>query len=304
MRRIETLDGLFLPGDPATSTKGSPVKYWWLNAVQEELVAVVEGLGGTLDPEDNGQLFDWLLASFAIKSGAASQLFRAALAAQFDSSSQVATTEFVKRALGNYSGRSALSATTTLTAAAIGNFIGVAAAAPFTVTLPLISQSPAGSRLEFANQGVALITIARQGADPLNYSDGASIGASFSLYSGDTVILESNGAAWFMCGGSRALGTASGQFAASTAANGYQKLPSGLIIQWGAFSPSSTPGAAVAVTFPITFPQACRALLPSVGLFATTTTQSAWSDSLTTTGFNGRATAGSSYAVNFIAIGN
>lgn len=80
MRRIDTVDELFAAGNPATSTKGSPVRYWWLNALQEELAGVVEGLGGTLDPEDNGQLFDWLVASFAMKSGSAAQLFRAATA--------------------------------------------------------------------------------------------------------------------------------------------------------------------------------------------------------------------------------
>ncbi|MDG4475448.1 phage major tropism determinant [Thiovibrio frasassiensis] len=80
MRRIGTQDGLFNGGDPATNTKGTVVTDDWLNAVQEELAGVVEGLGGTLDPLDNGQLFDWLLASFAMKSGSVTQLFRAATA--------------------------------------------------------------------------------------------------------------------------------------------------------------------------------------------------------------------------------
>lgn len=57
MRRINTLDELFAPGNPATSTKGTAVRNWWLNAIQEELAGLVEGLGGVLDPEDNGQLF-------------------------------------------------------------------------------------------------------------------------------------------------------------------------------------------------------------------------------------------------------
>lgn len=78
MRRIETVDGLFAPGDPAANLKGSPVRNWWLNAIQEELAGVVEGLGGTLDPEDNGQLFDWLIASLAMKVGDATQIFRVA----------------------------------------------------------------------------------------------------------------------------------------------------------------------------------------------------------------------------------
>lgn len=54
------------------------------------------------------------------------------------------------------------------------------------------------------------------------------------------------------------------------AANGYQKLPSGLIIQWGQASPSS---GTVTVTFPIAFPAACAAVTSSPilsGVAATT----------------------------------
>jgi len=40
----------------------------------------------------------------------------------------------------------------------------------------------------------------------------------------------------------------------SLAANGYQKLPNGAIIQWGYNAPST-------VTFPIAFPNACRSVV-------------------------------------------
>lgn len=63
MRRIDTPDELFAAGDPATSTKGTPVRNWWLNTLQEELAGVVEGFGNTLAPEDNGQLFETLVAA-------------------------------------------------------------------------------------------------------------------------------------------------------------------------------------------------------------------------------------------------
>jgi hypothetical protein len=43
---------------------------------------------------------------------------------------------------------------------------------------------------------------------------------------------------------------------ASLASSGYQKLPSGLIIQWGAF-PSCPSGSSAGVTLPIAFPNAC-----------------------------------------------
>lgn len=46
-----------------------------------------------------------------------------------------------------------------------------------------------------------------------------------------------------------------GMFGSSLAANGYQKLPSGLIIQWG--SASNVASGTTSTTFPIAFPNAC-----------------------------------------------
>jgi hypothetical protein len=285
---IGLVGGKFSDGDPAGGIPASRDPAAWANLTTDELLNILTAFGVTPDEANNHQLIDALLANFAGIGGNATQLFRALTAAQFDSSSQVATTEFVKRALGNYSGRQDLAATTTLTAAALGNFIRVAADAPFTVTLPLVSQSPAGSRLEFGNQGVASITIARQGADPLNYSDGASIGASFLLYPGDTIILESSWSAWFMCGGSRALGNASGQFGASLStspSNGYQKLPSGIILQVGVSAAPASSGAAVPITFPLAFPVVCSGLF-LLQTYDSTTPASAWADTITQTGAN------------------
>lgn len=91
-------------------------------------------------------------------------------------------------------------------------------------------------------------------------------------------------------------------FGASLAGTGWQKLPSGLIIQWGNFSASATIGNSVAVTFPITFPNGCRqVLLTSAN--SVTSSQSAWVDSSTTAGFGGRSNAASVY-VAYMAIGN
>jgi len=70
----------------------------------------------------------------------------------------------------------------------------------------------------------------------------------------------------------------------SAAAPGYQKLPSGMIIQWGGVS-TFYGSASNSVTFPITFPNAVGGIVctisdtPTVGKFA------AWS-SATTSGFN------------------
>lgn len=64
MQRIQEVGGVFVGGDPSTNTKGTIVTADWLNAVQEELAGLVEALGGTLDPEDNGQVYALLVDGF------------------------------------------------------------------------------------------------------------------------------------------------------------------------------------------------------------------------------------------------
>lgn len=98
-----------------------------------------------------------------------------------------------------------------------------------------------------------------------------------------------------------------GQFASLAAANGYTKLPNGIIFQWGT---TSTSGAgSVAVPFPIAFPNACYGVVPSSVSVLTGGTLDVPS-SITTTGFNvdgyqlnGSPTIRSAHACNWFAFG-
>ncbi|MEX3614680.1 MAG: hypothetical protein VB141_13215 [Burkholderia gladioli] len=56
MRRINTPDGNWQPGDPSTGIKGTIVTRDYMQTVQEELAAVPESIGIKLDPNDNQQL--------------------------------------------------------------------------------------------------------------------------------------------------------------------------------------------------------------------------------------------------------
>lgn len=87
----------------------------------------------------------------------------------------------------------------------------------------------------------------------------------------------------------------------SLATSGYQKLPGGLILQWGQWTSSGTAGNSVAVAFPIAFPTGAMGLgvAPNVN---STSTQSAWFSDLTTSGFNGRANA-TNNNMRYIAVG-
>lgn len=73
MQRIGTDGGVFIDGNPATSTQGTVVTGDWLNSVQEELARVVEGFGETLSAVDNGQIETILLSNFAKMLGGSAQ---------------------------------------------------------------------------------------------------------------------------------------------------------------------------------------------------------------------------------------
>lgn len=254
MRRIDTPDGLFAPGSPATSTKGTAVRNWWLNIMQEELAGVVEGLGGTLDPADNGQVLGWILASFAAITGNASQLFRASTPSQFDASSYVATMAALQRALGNRQGVVEIIASIGLTAGDVGKsvfFVGTGAVA----TMPALSSVPLGAEVEFFGISSGNNTVLASGTDVF-YVNNITV-TSLTIGQGGSLRLVKRTGGWAAVSGSSQLYAASKEFGSSLAANGYQKLPSGLIEQWGYTACTTT---ATLVTFPIAFPNALFAL--------------------------------------------
>lgn len=229
----------------------------------------------------------------------------ATTAAQFDDDTSIATTAFVQRALGNASGFVGVTANTTLTAAEAGDIIYASTSgAAITLTLPGASTLKAGSKYEIYNTGVSDVVVQRSGSDTIVVSNTTNTVTSVTLKAGDSIELINLGAGtlWYHAGGTAQLKNASGQFGALFAGNGWQILPSGLIIQWGSLSSSATPGNPVAVTFPVTFPSAVRSIsIAAAG--STTTTTSAWFDGLTATGFNSRSNQNGA-PVFWIAIGN
>lgn len=175
--------------------------------------------------------------------------------AQFDNDTSIATTGFVRTSGMQSSAVDAIEATTTLTAAHVGKTLLCQGVGNFTVTLPLAASVPAGTRIEIfcATQGV---TVSRQGGEAIHVTY-ASTGAvaSLSLGVGDSVtfIAASGAGGWLAIGQPQLY--ASSRFASSLASSGYQKLPSGLIIQWGQISITSV-GSGVSTataTFPIAY---------------------------------------------------
>ena len=85
----------------------------------------------------------------------------------------------------------------------------------------------------------------------------------------------------------------------SLSGNGYQKLPGGLIMQWGSFSQT---GTSTSVSFPISFPNACLNVQQTC--LGDASPSAAGSGSLTTSGFNSiRDAAVGNSAIYYFAIG-
>lgn len=181
---------------------------------------------------------------------------------QFDNSRKLATTAFVQRALGGFSGAINAGTGITLTAAHAG-LVVYSINAP-TVKLPLVSTVPEGAAFFIAAAG----TIVTQGGDVLYSASGSPVGASYVTGPTPTspapALIVRNGGVWQILMGSSSL-KADSLFAAMFATTGFQRLPSGLIIQWGGFMSSGTGNPNATITFPLAFPNACLSVSPTVG---------------------------------------
>lgn len=170
--------------------------------------------------------------------------------AQFDNDTSIATTAFVKNLGIHANAFASYSASGNIPASDAGRVIQLASAAPATYTLTAANTVPNGAILYIKNTGSAAATIQRAGADSI--AAGNNTVTSLALGSGDDLLFVSNGNnAWFAFSGSAQL-QYSAAFGASRAAFGYQKLPGGLIIQWGGGVPDASGN--VQQTLPIAFP--------------------------------------------------
>lgn len=168
---------------------------------------------------------------------------------QFDDDVSLSTTAFVQRALGNRSGIFVVSGARTLSASSIGKLV-VLTGTTYTLNLVSLTGLPDGSAIELMSVASGQITIQCSGSDTINRSN-TQTDSSVKMNSGSTLALVKYGSDWMATSGSKQL-EASYEFAVSLASSGYQRLPSGLIIQWGITSTGT--GLNSAVTYPIAFP--------------------------------------------------
>lgn len=179
-------------------------------------------------------------------------------APQFDNDTSPATTAFVQQALGSFRNTTqGLATGITLTPADVGRAFQLAGATPVTVTLPRADSTPRGSTFAFMNNGGGAVTLTVPvGTINIGTSGGPSAVVGF----GDSLVLVNlDGASWFAVGGSAAARFSS-DFAAVTNANGWQRMPSNLIIQWGQGGIAAPSGT---LTFSLAFPTECLSFIPN-----------------------------------------
>lgn len=179
-------------------------------------------------------------------------------AALYDSSTKIATTAFTQRALGNHSKLTLDTTSRTLTTADLGSFIH-ASVAGITLTLPAKAGIPEGSTITIKNtSAVGAVTIDPSGADTF-YVTGATVG-TLVLEIGESAIFTVAGLSWLVTGDTvtRRLPT----FARQNGTSGWQRFPSGLMLQWRSIS---VPGSGSAIaTWPTPFTSACHSVIASV----------------------------------------
>lgn len=181
--------------------------------------------------------------------------------AQFDNDTSVATTAFVQRALGSLAGFDSsfgnLSAAANIPASAIGKVLAIGGASAQVVNLPSTTGLPDGASLTLYSQngaGGAAYTLTASGSQVIVIT--GAFAATAVLAPGDITTLTVRAGDWVMTSGATGVSLSRmASFGASKAASGYQKLPSGLIIQWGTFTQNDNGTAtSYSVNFPIAFP--------------------------------------------------
>lgn len=222
------------------------------NKFQRQVSTIAAGLAQFIADNQDEDVTDSLTAS-EIET-----LFIAALSnvpvptpPQFDDSQKIATTEFIQRALGNFSNTASYAVDTTLTILDVGLMIN-AGANNVAFTLPLLSSCPPGSKIVLRGNGYTGVAVEKQGSDQI--VSGSDFITSVALGQFDIIELTNNGVSgWYVTGGNEQLNTSS-QFAGSQTSGGWKPLPGGLILQWDT---GSTVSGTVTKDFPTPFTTSC-----------------------------------------------
>ncbi|QHC94295.1 MULTISPECIES: gp53-like domain-containing protein [unclassified Pseudomonas] len=236
---VGLVNGQFVDEDPIAGKPGSLIPATWGNSVTQEILNVVQAAGLTPNESSNNQLLA------ALRSPA---LFMTA--PQFDGGRSAATSEFVQRALGSYASARGIYAATQLTPVDVGCSIGLGGNATYTVTLPDAAAVPSGATISLHCRNSAPVTVTSKTGAQIS-PQGAYL-ASIVMNNGESANFVRESGVWVVYG--TAALKYSTNYAAQFATSGYQKFPSGLIVQW--VTGGSDANGNMTVSLPIRFPNA------------------------------------------------
>ena len=261
------MGGAFVSEDLALGRAPTVVTPEWLNAVQEELLGAISL--GRLQPAkgNNGQL-----------AGA------------------------LRNLMGSFSGVASNPPSGPLTAAHVGKLSFVDLAVRTTVQLPLDPDIPVGSVFAICvGSGVGTMSVHPPAGGYIAYgSTSLGVNTPAIVRSDDSICLLKVDSSVFsvLSGGA----SASPGHSASLGANGWQRLSSGLIVQW--FSAYPVTQTYTTLSFPIAFPNACRVAF-AVHANGTANPASVVDVGvLTTTGVQVKTAASFAVGVNVLALGH
>jgi len=177
--------------------------------------------------------------------------------AQFDNTTKMATTAFVKGAQGNTSGLNSANANANLTLGQLGNvFTYYGSTSGQQLSLPDAAIVPAGYGYWVVNQASVPVALKGSGAQNINANtpSGASAANTMNLSPGDSVFISSNGASTWNCIGlpvSTGSFTITGTgFAVNPTATATYKIINGVVIL--TIPTGSLTGTSNAVNFTLT----------------------------------------------------
>lgn len=170
--------------------------------------------------------------------------------AQFDNDTSLATTEFVQRSAGAKRGLfTPPTANYSITTADLGKTITPTAANSI-LSLPAANSVPAGTTVYIAPSNTWTVNVTGGGSMVCGASiSGTNVVTSLSGLGGDLTATSDGTTYWWLSG--TAVLAYNGLFGRNLSDNGYQKLPGGLIMQWGRVG--RTVNVNGSITFPLAF---------------------------------------------------
>lgn len=170
---------------------------------------------------------------------------------QFDSSKALATTEFAKRAAGNFSSFLLYTSSVVLTPANAGGYFKFSLTGNATCTLPDAAAVPAGSKIsiQYAAGSTYSLTVAVTSGVISGPGTNGDVKTSLKFYTGIVSQME------FVSDGVSGWAACNGSYGFSPYQNGFEPKPNGLIDQWGLVNYMT--GGSVSVIFPVSFESSC-----------------------------------------------